>query len=85
MRSSRIFNVCGLPEIKVNKLKDPEALALVLMWFDPVTMEAIHRDGGDVPIWLLDTDYNGLVLSSHRHFSANRCVGQLEEGAQGRI
>jgi adenine-specific DNA-methyltransferase len=26
--------------------------------FDPITMEAIHRSGNDVPAWLLDTDYN---------------------------
>ncbi len=28
--------------------------------FDPVTMETIHHKGGDVPMWMLDTDYNGL-------------------------
>jgi adenine-specific DNA-methyltransferase len=64
MRSSEIFSVCGLPEIKVNKLKDGkhQVQLLGLDLFDPVTMEAIHRDGGDVPVWLLDTDYNGLVF-----------------------
>jgi adenine-specific DNA-methyltransferase len=30
--------------------------------FDPVTMEARHRSGNDVPAWLLDTDYNGLCF-----------------------
>jgi adenine-specific DNA-methyltransferase len=25
-------------------------------------METVHRHGDDVPAWLLDTDYNGLVF-----------------------
>ena len=35
--------------------------------FDPTTMETDHRAGDDVPCWMLDTDYNGLV------FHATRC------------
>ncbi len=30
--------------------------------FDPVTMELDQRQGGDVPAWFLDTDYNGLCF-----------------------
>jgi type III restriction enzyme len=30
--------------------------------FDPGTMETDHRDGKDLPCWLLDTDYNGLCF-----------------------
>jgi adenine-specific DNA-methyltransferase len=33
-----------------------------------VTMEAVHRDGDDVPVWLLDTDYNGLVFHVSQAF-----------------
>ena len=30
--------------------------------FDPITMEAEHRQGNDVPAWFLDTDYNNLCF-----------------------
>ena len=36
--------------------------------FDPVTMETSHRRGDDVPAWLLDTDYNGLVFNVRQAF-----------------
>jgi adenine-specific DNA-methyltransferase len=70
MRSSQIFSVCGLPEIAFHKIKpaakgEPEryeAELLGLDVFDPVTMQAEHRKGDDVPAWFLDTDYNGLCF-----------------------
>jgi adenine-specific DNA-methyltransferase len=78
MRSSHIFSVCGLPEIAVRKATDegPEANGEVrwevellgLDVFDPVTMEAAHRGGDDVPAWFLDTDYNGLVFKVRQAF-----------------
>jgi adenine-specific DNA-methyltransferase len=68
MRSSQIFSVCGLPEVKPRKVKpkdkdDPvryEVELLGLDVFDPSTMETEHRAGNDVPAWFLDTDYNDL-------------------------
>jgi adenine-specific DNA-methyltransferase len=70
MRSSQIFSVCGLPEVKLHRLKpkspdDPvmyQAELLGFDVFDPTTMETDHRSGGDVPAWFLDTDYNGLCF-----------------------
>jgi adenine-specific DNA-methyltransferase len=70
MRSSQIFSVCGLPEIKIHKngRKNgkngvPYQVELLgLDVFDPVTMEVDHRRGDDVPAWFLDTDYNGLCF-----------------------
>jgi adenine-specific DNA-methyltransferase len=70
MRSSQIFSVCGLPEVKLKRVKaskkdDPERFSVELVGldvFDPVTMDTEHRDGSDVPAWLLDTDYNGLCF-----------------------
>jgi adenine-specific DNA-methyltransferase len=73
MRSSQIFSICGLPEIEVRKLKpgkdEPkgaparyEVELLGMDTFDPITMKAEHRDGNDVPAWLLDSDYNGLCF-----------------------
>jgi adenine-specific DNA-methyltransferase len=70
MRSSQIFSVCGLPEVKLHRLKpkspnDPvmyQAELLGLDVFDPTTMATDHRAGDDVPAWFLDTDYNGLCF-----------------------
>jgi adenine-specific DNA-methyltransferase len=70
MRSSQIFSVCGLPEIRIHRV-DPERKGdppryrvelLGLDVFDPASMKADHRAGADVPAWLLDTDYNGLCF-----------------------
>ncbi len=50
MRSSQIFSVCGLPEIKFHRTKDNkfQVELLGLDVFDPVTMEATHRQGDDL-------------------------------------
>jgi adenine-specific DNA-methyltransferase len=76
MRSSQIFSVCGLPEVAVRKLKgkdksdaqqyDVELLGLDV--FDPISMEAQHRGGYDVPAWFLDTDYNNLSFHVSQAF-----------------
>ena len=74
MRSSQIFSVCGLPEIIIRKVKGRNEIAnfqvelVGLDTFDPGTMETIHRKGGDVPAWFLDTDYNGLVFHVDQAF-----------------
>jgi len=65
MRSSQIFSVCGLPEIKVHKAKGKAMTGKLqvelvgLDVFDPITMDADHHVGEDVPAWFLDTNYNG--------------------------
>jgi adenine-specific DNA-methyltransferase len=76
MRSSQIFSVCGLPEIRISR-KDAKAQSkettyqvelLGLDVFDPVSMEAEHRAGNDVPCWMLDSDYNGLCFRATQVF-----------------
>ncbi len=68
MRSSQIFSVCGLPEVKLSKLKATQngqqyqVELLGLDVFDPVTMALDKHKGDDVPAWFLDTDYNGLCF-----------------------
>jgi adenine-specific DNA-methyltransferase len=70
MRSSQIFSVCGLPEVKLRKVKperkgDPSRYQVELVGldvFDPVTMQTQHVKGDDVPAWFLDTDYNDLAF-----------------------
>lgn len=76
MRSSQIFSVCGLPEIKLSKAPhkggDGETQYYVellgLDVFDPVTMEVKHRNGDDVPAWFLDTDYNNMCFHVSQAF-----------------
>lgn len=68
MRSSQIFSVCGLPEAEIRKAKKTNGTQryqvelLGLDVFDPGTMEPHHLAGNDVPVWFLDTDYNGLCF-----------------------
>jgi adenine-specific DNA-methyltransferase len=76
MRSSQIFSVCGLPEIRISRkgakeAKDAKEYQVELLGFDvfdPVTMEVKSRKGDDVPAWLLDTDYNGLCFHVNQAF-----------------
>ena len=64
MRTSQIFSICGLPDIKVNKSKDDsyQVELLGLDTFDPATMNNDHIKGDEVPAWFLDADYNGLCF-----------------------
>jgi adenine-specific DNA-methyltransferase len=76
MRSSQIFSVAGLPDVEVRTLspEEPggeeryEVELRGLDVFDPVEMDVEHRDGSDVPAWLLDTDYNGMVFHVSQAF-----------------
>ena len=86
MRSSQIFSVCGLPEVK---LHPPEAgkhrVELVgLDVFDPVTMDVEHRRGDDVPAWFLDSDYNGLCFHvSQAFFPRTSAWDSLQKALKG--
>lgn len=64
LRSSQIFSVCGLPDLRIEQTTDQDYRVelLGLDVFDPVEMDSDHRAGGDVPAWFLDTDYNGLCF-----------------------
>ncbi len=71
MRSSQIFSVCGLPDATVKKGPQKGTFVVELNGvdvFDPVTMKSESRKGGDVPCWLLDTDYNGLSFHVSQAF-----------------
>ncbi len=76
MRSSQIFSVCGLPEIKVHPAKpatpdSPKRFQVELIGldtFDPVTMTPEGRAGNDVPAWFLDTNYNELSFHVSQAF-----------------
>ena len=64
LRSSHIFSVCGLPDVRIRHTDDHQYQVelLGLDVFDPVSMDSDHREGNDVPAWFLDTDYNGLCF-----------------------
>lgn len=74
MRSSQIFSVCGLPEIKIHREDSKEGphqyqVELVgLDVFDPVSMEVDHEPGDHVPAWFLDTNYNELSFHVSQAF-----------------
>ena len=76
MRSSQIFSVCGMPEVKLTRLKGKkdgdgakyQAALIGLDVFDPVTMEVDHKTGNDVPAWFLDTNYNALCFHVSQAF-----------------
>jgi adenine-specific DNA-methyltransferase len=92
MRSSQIFSVCGLPEIKVtnaphkpgeaNGMKQVELLGLDV--FDPTTMEVTHGAGDDVPAWFLDADYNGMCFRvSQAFFPRTKDWDKLKKALKG--
>jgi adenine-specific DNA-methyltransferase len=74
MRSSQIFSVCGLPEIKVHRHESKggphryEVELIGLDVFDPMTMEVDHEPGEEVPAWFLDTNYNELSFHVSQAF-----------------
>jgi adenine-specific DNA-methyltransferase len=70
MRSSQIFSVTGLPDVKVTTAPPeekggPQRYQVELCGldvFDPTTMDVAHLSGGDVPAWFLDTDYTEMCF-----------------------
>ena len=74
MRSSQLFSVCGLPEVRLKKIKGKgneilyQAELLGLDAFDPVTGVVDSRPANDVPCWMLDTDYNDLCFHVSQAF-----------------
>ena len=75
-RSSQIFSVCGAPDIEVTRLDEAaedgtprwQVKLLGLDVFDPITMQPHHAAGDDVPCWMLDTAYNGMVFHADQVF-----------------
>jgi adenine-specific DNA-methyltransferase len=75
-RSSQIFAITGSPDIAVTRLEDAaedgtprwQVRLLGLDSFDPATMAAHHLAGDDVPMWMLDTGWNGMVFKAEQVF-----------------
>ena len=90
MRSSQVFSVCGLPEVKLKKIKgkDNEILyqaeLLGLDAFDPVAGTVDSRPANDVPCWMLDTDYNDLCFHvSQAFFPRTAAWDKLKKALKG--
>ncbi len=64
LRSSQIFSVCGLPDVRIRQTEDHEYQVELfgLDVFDPISMDSDHREGNDVPARFLDTDYTGMCF-----------------------
>ena len=64
LRSSQIFSVCGLPDVRIRQTEDHDYQVELfgLDVFDPISMDSDHREGNDVPARFLDTDYNGMCF-----------------------
>ncbi|HEY7336208.1 MAG TPA: site-specific DNA-methyltransferase [Bryobacteraceae bacterium] len=91
MRSSQIFSVCGLPDVRLKKEGSAfRAELLGLDIFDPVEMTTQHYKGEDaaeqdkVPAWFLDTDYNGLCFHvSQAFFPRTAAWDSLKKALKG--
>jgi len=59
-RSSQVFSIAGLPDVRLIKDSDDKyrVQLLGLDTFDPATMETDNMRGEDVPAWFLDANYN---------------------------
>jgi len=76
MRSSQIFSVVGLPDVKLEKAtqkaEDGGDLWQVTLRgldvFDPASMKTRSLQGDDVPCWMLDTDYDGQCFRAGQVF-----------------
>jgi adenine-specific DNA-methyltransferase len=75
-RSSQIFAITGSPEVAVMRLPEPaedgtprwQVRLLGLDTFDPASVTPHHLNGDDVPMWMLDTDWNGMAFSADQVF-----------------
>lgn len=88
MRSSQIFSVCGLPDIKINRNKDGKFQVELRGFdvFDPSTMETDHLKPDDVPAWFLDSDYNDLCFHvSQAFFPRTAAWDDLRKSLKGQF
>lgn len=74
-RSSEIFSITGLPDVRLepaSKEKDGTALHRVVVKgldiFRPDTMETDEIKAENLPCWMLDSNYNGMVFMATQVF-----------------
>jgi adenine-specific DNA-methyltransferase len=74
-RSSEIFSITGLPDVRLKDAgRKPDGTALHqvevlgLDIFRPDTMETDSIEAENLPCWMLDTNYNGMVFCASQVF-----------------
>lgn len=75
-KSSEIFSITGLPDLKLRptgerspdgmRLYEVELLGLDI--FRPQDLETESIEAGNLPCWMLDTDYNGMAFVARQVF-----------------
>lgn len=94
MRSSQLFSVAGLPDVTIRKVDPeeqggPQRYSVVLRGldtFDPTTFRVEHDDGGNVPAWFLDTDWNDLSFHvSQAFFPRTGAWDNLKRALKGEL
>ena len=92
MRSSQIFSVTGLPDVRITTAPPeekggPQRYQVELRGldvFDPTTMKVAHLSGNAVPAWFLDTDYNEMCfLVSQAFFPRTSAWESLKKSLGG--
>ncbi len=93
-KSSEVFVVTGLPDVRVERAEEQapggeplyrvELLGLDL--FRPQDLETESIPADNLPCWMLDTDYNGMVFMARQVFFPKTSVwDNLERSLRGRF
>ena len=87
-RSSEIFSITGLPDVTLGppakRRMEPASSSggQGLDIFRPDTMETDEIEAENLPCWMLDSNYNGMVFWRPRFLPENRGMGQPAKIAQ---
>jgi adenine-specific DNA-methyltransferase len=95
-KASEIFSITGLPEVVVKPAgKRPDGTLLTLLYqveikgldiFRPDTLETESIDAENLPCWMLDTDYNGMVFcASQVFFPKTSAWDNLQKSLKGQF
>lgn len=92
-KSSEIFSITGLPDVSVQaagKAKDGTPLHRVVIKgldiFRPDTMETEEVQAENLPCWMLDSNYNGMVfMASQVFFPKTGAWENLQRSLKGRF
>ena len=93
-RSSEIFSVTGLPDVSVGKTGRKSASGDILYQakmlgldiFRPHDLETESIAGENLPCWMLDTNYNGMVFMARQvFFPKTSAWDNLQKSLKGRF
>jgi adenine-specific DNA-methyltransferase len=92
-KSSEVFSVTGLPDVRVHPAgADPTGAPLYrvellgLDTFRPHDLETESVAADNLPCWMLDTDYNGMVFMARQVFFPKTAAwDNLEKSLRGRF